>query len=523
MDEQGDHRELIPGGMSYWGYAKKIDIPEKKGTIYIRLQHSGVLAHQVSVYPYSLDAFERHNYEMNAIIGALYGIFIAMLFYNAVLSLSLRSLGHLIYVTYGGILLLYVESQVGYLASLFHWSSPSADTAYTIAVLGAMGFTVFVAHFLKLYRFLPRLGVFYIVGNLGLGLFLILLFRVYPQAAIDLYNLVLIGTAPLHPGLAVLIALKGYQPARALILPVSLPVFGTLAYLLMIQGVLPLNEFSMLVQLGSFVAELLIMSLALGYQLRLEKTEMLDSINHAYQQLKKMVYPHQLDMIQSGARLEETLPSKKAQAAVISFDIIRSSQIDRKDKRYFFESVFAECNQAMMRGYSLEQPNALAYRIKEMGDGFLCSVGFPLDWSSSDSVQSQAIKLAHEFMEIFARKEQEFANDWPIHASIGVAFGEIEGFFPQSGTADYDLFGEAIVLADRYQSLRKLLFREMPETNIITIQDRVYEQLHHIQQQKFSRYELNESTIGRIRDDLEAKCFYYHLFEAKTSYRYESA
>ena len=517
-------RSIASQLISYWGFARKVVVEETSAQpIYLKLQHGDSLAHQVSVYQYNQESFELHSFRMQAILGALYGIFLAMLFYNAFLSISLRSAGHVIYVLYGSVLFCYVESQVGYLASLFNWNPMSAQLAYSIAVLAAWGFIFFVSHFLKLTQYMPRIGWIYLGLNSILALVFLSLFPVFPQIAIAGFNSLLIFSAPVHPGLAVITAFKGYRPAWALVIPVSLPVLGTFVFLLMIQGYLPLTEFSMLVQLSSFVAELILMSLALGYQLRLERAEMLHSINHAYQQLKKMVYPHQLRMIQEGARLEETLPSKKAHAAVISFDIIRSSQIERADKRYFFESVFSECNQSMMRGYSPDNPTALAYRIKEMGDGFLCSVGFPLELQSHDNVQSLAVALATDFMEIFARKEQEFANDWPIHAAIGVAYGDIEGFFPQSGTADYDLFGEAIVLADRYQSLRKLLFREIPEGNIITIQDRIYDGLGFEQRQKFSRYELNESHITRVRDDLQARCFYYSLFEVRKLQSSQSA
>ena len=47
---------------------------------------------------------------------------------------------------------------------------------------------------------------------------------------------------------------------------------------------------------------------------------------HAFEQLEKLVYPHQLEKMEHGGDLESTMPQGTAKACIICFDVVRSAE-----------------------------------------------------------------------------------------------------------------------------------------------------------------------------------------------------
>ncbi|HYX31763.1 MAG TPA: adenylate/guanylate cyclase domain-containing protein [Oligoflexus sp.] len=127
----------------------------------------------------------------------------------------------------------------------------------------------------------------------------------------------------------------------------------------------------------------------------------------------------------------------------------------------------------MAEGYDGISLQANAYRIKEMGDGFLCSIGYPFR-SKTENPANDALDIAKKFIQTLTRESQILHSEVPICCSIGIALDTLTGFYPESGTKKYDLFGPAIVLATRYEAMRKALFNGEMDRNVIIIQDVVY-------------------------------------------------
>lgn len=65
-----------------------------------------------------------------------------------------------------------------------------------------------------------------------------------------------------------------------------------------------------------------------------------DTRQHLYNQLSKLVYPHQLERIKLGDELENTMPLKEGKAIVNVFDVQRSSEIRHEKTAEFFMGVF---------------------------------------------------------------------------------------------------------------------------------------------------------------------------------------
>jgi class 3 adenylate cyclase len=234
-------------------------------------------------------------------------------------------------------------------------------------------------------------------------------------------------------------------------------------------------------------------------------------VRHLREQISKILYKHQLHMIYDRElAIEETMPVYTDQACVLSFDIIGSSKIQHVNSKRFFRNVFAQCNEVMSVGYDGVNLKANAYRIKEMGDGFLCSVGYPFS-AMSDNPANDAIGLAKEFAKILRAEAKSLHSDFPIACGIGIALDTITGFYPVTGTKEYDLYGPALILATRYEGMRKILF---PETNrsVLILQEKVYRSLDPSHREGFIEISLKQQGIA-VRDDSAATHIYYQYLD----------
>jgi class 3 adenylate cyclase len=220
-------------------------------------------------------------------------------------------------------------------------------------------------------------------------------------------------------------------------------------------------------------------------------------------------------MIKSGFQLEETMPTHGGEACVISFDIISSSTIQHEKAKDFFHRVFQRCNEVMMEGYDGRELRAGAYRIKELGDGFLCSVGYPFR-STHSSMAQGAYELALKFHAAFQEEVRIFKYSEPIHCGIGIAMDAIAGFYPATGVREYDLYGRAIILATRYEAMRKVLLRSSSRQSILTIQERVFLHLHDTAQASFEVFDL-KAHHEVVRDDPEARNVYFQILAHEES------
>ena len=102
-----------------------------------------------------------------------------------------------------------------------------------------------------------------------------------------------------------------------------------------------------------------------------------DTRQHLYNQLSKLVYPHQLERIKLGDELENTMPLKEGKAIINVFDVQRSSDIRHERTAEFFMNLFQAFLQICMKGYEHNPLRSQAFRLKETGDGFISSVGYP--------------------------------------------------------------------------------------------------------------------------------------------------
>ena len=168
------------------------------------------------------------------------------------------------------------------------------------------------------------------------------------------------------------------------------------------------------------------------------------------------------------------------------------------------------CQVLMNQNYKLANLSSNAYRIKEMGDGFLCSVGFPFRLPQDTSMEQSAYQLALDFIQIFQEQVLAHFSHNEYFCSIGIARGSIEGYFPKSGIKEYDLFGEGIIHATRYENMRKKIVMDSPQRNILILQESVYIGLSELDRSEFHTLELTKNGLV-VRDDPTAAKLYYRF------------
>ena len=229
---------------------------------------------------------------------------------------------------------------------------------------------------------------------------------------------------------------------------------------------------------------------------------------HLAIEFRKLVYKHQIKRIIEGYSIEQTMPTGISNACVICFDIQGSTLFAHENKYEIFSLIMKRCNKMMSSSYDPETLKANAYLIKEMGDGFLCSVGFP--FGCNGCIFMNSFSLAENFIEVFRSIVKLHAGEDSLLCSVGIAYGEIGAGFPKTGLKNYDLYGDAIVKAVRYESMRKLLYNNfhIKHGNLIIVQDEVGRRLSSSQRSSLTRLELNNF---RVRDDPSANHLFYRL------------
>jgi hypothetical protein len=443
------------------------------------------------------------------ILAISYGIAISLLAYNLILVISLRTYSQIMYLIYCTLTLAYLEGRYQFLAQQF--GIPPIPIALHIPInsLAALSFPWFIAAFIEIRRY-PRLK-WSLWALSGLTLVIIGLSFVDTVLAQRLLISLLIFFSPIAIIMCLVPIMKGNRLAYYLLISSLFPTLGTMIHFGGLPFVElgwnhPLREYAQIVGID---IEMILCSMALGIKLRHEKDVIIKRMNHGYSELKTIVLPHQIDQIWRGRSLPQTMPCGPGEACVLSFDIVKSSSIHHPRRREFFSRIFARCYTEMMQNYVAEPLTANAYRIKEMGDGFLCSVGYPFQTPYQLSKEVQALQLAVKFIDIFQQEVALLDYPRPIHCAIGLATGLIEGFYPETGAKVYDLYGRAIILANRYEAVRNLIFKNTGHAgDIIITREDTFRRLPAAEQTGFYRLELNQNTF-RVRDDETANCLYY--------------
>ncbi|MDQ3230655.1 MAG: adenylate/guanylate cyclase domain-containing protein [Pseudobdellovibrionaceae bacterium] len=449
------------------------------------------------------------------LITALRGICLGVLGIMAVFFLFMTRENNRVFLIYGTFItinILFTESMRSLTAELLgfrggqYYFAEWKLVAQLMGTLGQLVMGIFFAAFYEVKKLHPRYYRVFLVQYALILLEIPIVLLQVPYGYLYTATVILTGTLTLLV-MALWFSIKRGGIYHLMLIGYGIMLSGTQYFVVTAMGFVEMNNiWGRDVHLIGSTIEVILFSIATSLKLNNKFAKQKKENDHVLQQLQKIVYPHQLQKIREGSSLEQTMPTGKTEACVMAFDIIGSSRIQHEKVKDFVERAIELCIANMYERYDAERLAADAYRIKVVGDGFLCSIGFPFRTPDSIPVGEAAVRLAMRMVQTFSQVEKEFNYHEPIYCAIGLAHGSIEAYYPQIGTKEYDLYGSAIVLATRYEQLRKQLFS--PENaNYIILHERVYETLGQDLQGSFACIDLVKRQI-RVRDDDQAHRVY---------------
>jgi hypothetical protein len=262
--------------------------------------------------------------------------------------------------------------------------------------------------------------------------------------------------------------------------------------------------------------ENVLMVLAIGYRILVTEAahKQTDSLLlHSFDQLSKVFYPHQILQIREGRKVEETMPVGERDACILYFQIVGGAALMNESYEEYVENFMGRCRQLLMERYDPIKFCSDAYIIREMGDGFLCSVVYPfhhIGRLKSDAAVELAEKLIKEFEEFVIKLDAP----QKIHCSVGIVYGLVKSYFSRSGRIRDDLWGWPVTLAVTYGGISSQLFSVLGKDagNVIILHDAVYESLSYGNRSGFKVLELAEAQriMGK---DLNGDLIAYRLVD----------
>ncbi len=271
----GDRRSTLERGLRYRLPAFPIQLGPDPTRLYIRIQTSGMA--QMPITLYGEGPFQEKRVLETAIFSLLYGGMIAVLLYNIFLFLS--SLKPLV-ATYIGFLFFSVLSyagQQGLWNTVFHgWDSSFFNNELAMGSGGFMGALslTFSAGFLRIQEKLPRLYRVYQTLIALLLLQAVLGFIHYNTSA-RFSTVTFVPSLFLVVGSALLLARRGDRSARFYALAWLPYGLAALYFILCIFKILPTTVYTQFSTTIGAVFENILLSFAIGYQMRSEITEAL--------------------------------------------------------------------------------------------------------------------------------------------------------------------------------------------------------------------------------------------------------
>lgn len=189
-------------------------------------------------------------------------------------------------------------------------------------------------------------------------------------------------------------------------------------------------------------------------------------------------------------------------------------------------SVFQAFLQICMKGYELKPLRSRAFRLKETGDGFISSVGYPFLLVESRSLADSAVTTTFQMFEAFNKEGVKFNYSRPVKGAMGLAYNSVQGTFQSGSIRSYNLFGDALIQASKYEELRKHpaiwnLFKEevaklgLGHFNVLIIQEVVYNSLSTEYRKKFTELHLDSQRFAifnfQFVYDSDVRYIYFHI------------
>ncbi|MFW7381531.1 MAG: hypothetical protein ACOH5I_22170 [Oligoflexus sp.] len=208
---------------------------------------------------------------------------------------------------------------------------------------------------------------------------------------------------------------------------------------------------------------------------------------HSHEQLAKVFFPHQLQRISDGNLLESTMPVEQGFGACLLFEIIDSDKIQHEMAQKLLREIFAKFSLIARENYDATNMQSNAFRIIELNNRFVCTVGFPFRCPDSQRPSMIALQIARKFIEVFHKEIDDFDYPQPIHCSVAIASGAFEGFYTHGFPIEYHVYGAPLAKVEVLNEARKNHSALISSgQSVIIIQDRVFNSLNTSDRQGFT-------------------------------------
>lgn len=223
----------------------------------------------------SVSSYATHTAEYELVWGLFFGVFVIAAVINLLMYFAIKDKVYLLYVAFvcaNGI----TQASLSNHASYILWpEAPNWNEGSNLFFLGFAGIAgvLFTQSFLKLKTHAPQLNGFFAILLPLLGMITVLSQTVRYEAAV-LYSDIVMGLTTLMTISAGVVAYRaGVQSARFFLLGWGLLSVCVIVYILMMRSIIPVNLLTLFsLQLGC-VAEIIILTIALGDKIRFDEQE----------------------------------------------------------------------------------------------------------------------------------------------------------------------------------------------------------------------------------------------------------
>ncbi len=250
---------------------------EEEAVVYLRVQSRELIALPLTIADET--GFISSKISDVAMISLFFGGMLVILLYNCSLFVFTRDLSYLLYVIYLLSALFYVLTITGF-GQLFLWPESPRFSHRFYGLSAALCFftpLVFASRFLNIRRYG---GWVWLVTRLLLGYWAVVLLAILFAPALTRY-LAIEAIALLHCGLTIAVTItlwiRGNASAGRFTIAWSTLLFFTVAHLLALQGVLPLNLWTLNGQLIGMFVEFVLLSMALAERINHERERRIEA------------------------------------------------------------------------------------------------------------------------------------------------------------------------------------------------------------------------------------------------------
>lgn len=468
----------------------------EKHTIYVRIKTTSAL--YFSAHLHTPKAFAETSNFQSSLMGIFYGVMLAMIIYNLILTFAYRDTANLLYLLLSTFTLLVGLNNNGHLALYFEpdniWL---VDLIQSLAVPSLLLFySLFITNFLQLPKVMPTIAKgFRLIQILSVLIMIAVLMGRNSQVAAIAQILALIHMIAVLP-VGILIGWRGYRPGYIVVAATSAWLAGGLLIVLRNLGIIEsswLTEFGY--QIGAAI-EIILLALAQADRINIIKNEnalahaqLLSVSQRAEQELEGKIQQRTKEMAELITRLEKLDKQKNEFLGIAAHDlknpltgIIGLSDLMRKlepsitpEQRYSYLERISRSGQRMMHIIT----NLLDVNAMESGNAKLEKVRINL----SELCQQVLTQYEHNLRakELHYQLDHVQANSNDQHAIIILA----------DPNACFQILDNLISNAIKYSPMGKLISIQLQTTQefaIVRIQDQGPGLSQDDQERLFERY-----------------------------------